>query len=361
MTTRIFSGMRPSGKLHLGNYLGAIKNWIALQDAPDTATCIFAAVDLHAITTPYDPATFQKNINDVLLDYLAAGVDPKRSLLIRQSRVPQHAELMWLLSTITPVGWLERLPNYREKLTQVAEMTPSFGFSGSVPPGKDVMQHAREQASTILDKKSYQNNLSLLAYPVLMAADILLYKADLVPVGDDQLPHIELTNEVGSKFNHLFGETFPNVRPFVAPGARIMSLQDPTKKMSKTGDDGIALTDSPDEIRGKIKRATTDSGREIMFNETDKPGISNLLTIFSTLSGAAIDKLERDYAGKSYGDFKADLAEVVVGFLEPFQRRRAEFAADPATLAHILTESEEKARIVAAEHLAEIHQKMGLR
>lgn len=326
--------MRPSGKLHLGNYLGAINNWIALQDAPDTAQCVFAAVDLHAITTPYDPATFQQNVTNVLLDYLAAGVDPAKSLLIRQSRVPQHAELMWLLSTISPVGWLERLPNWREKVEQVQSM----GDRGA----------------------SYQNNLSLLSYPVLMAADILLYKANLVPIGDDQLPHIELTNEVGAKFNHLFGDTFPNVKPFIAAGARIMSLQDPTKKMSKTGDDGIALTDTPDEVRGKIKRATTDSGREVTFDETAKPGISNLLTIFSTLSGKTVGELERDYAGKSYGDFKGDLAEVVVGFLAPFQQRRAELAADPATLARILTESEEKARIIASENLAEVHRAMGL-
>lgn len=327
--------MRPSGKLHLGNYLGAIKNWIELQNDPDTVQSVFAVVDLHGITTPYEPEQLQTAVRDVALDYLAAGVDPAKSLLIRQSHIPEHAELMWLLSTITPIGWLERLPNWREKVAQVSEM----GERGA----------------------SYLNNLSLLSYPVLMAADILLYKSDIVPVGDDQLPHIELTNELGSKFNYLFGDTFPNVKGFVAQGARIMSLSDPSKKMSKTGDDGIALTDSPDEVRGKIKRATTDSGKEIKFDEQEKPGISNLLTIYSTLGGTSIGELEIQYDGKSYGEFKSDLAEVVVGFLEPLQKRRAELAADPATLDGILTASEQKARLIADANLTEIRRLMGLR
>jgi tryptophanyl-tRNA synthetase len=194
-----------------------------------------------------------------------------------------------------------------------------------------------------------------------MAADILLYKSDTVPVGDDQLPHIELTNEVGAKFNHLFGDTFPNVKGYVAQGARIMSLTDPTKKMSKTGDDGIALTDSPDDVRGKIKRATTDSGREIKFDETEKPGISNLLTIYSTLSGKPVGEIEQDYNGKSYGDFKSDLGEAVVGFLKPFQERRAALAADMGAFERVLTESEEKARLIASANLTDIRRAMGLR
>lgn len=331
--TKVFSGVRSSGRLHLGNYLGAIKNWVALQD--EAEQCIFAVVDLHGITTPYDPTTYQQQVRDTALDFLAAGVDPAKSLLIRQSRVPQHAELMWLFSTITPMGWLERLPNWREKTQQVEAM----GDRGA----------------------SYLNNLSLLSYPVLMAADILLYRSDLVPVGEDQLAHLDLANEVGAKFNFLFGQTFPNVRRHVTEGARIMSLQDPTKKMSKTGDDGIALTDTADEVRAKIKRAATDSGSEIKFDEIAKPGISNLLTIFSTLSDKPIGEIEQEYDGKNYGQFKSDLAEVVVGFLEPFQQRRAALAADPAHLEHILTESEEKAKLIAAENLSDIHRKMGLR
>lgn len=333
--TKIFSGMRPSGKLHLGNYLGAIKNWIDLQNEPDTTQCIFAAVDLHGITTPYDPKAFRLSTHDVLLDYVAAGVNPVKSLLIRQSGIPEHTELMWLLSTITPVGWLERLPNWREKVEQVREMG--------------------EKAA------SYQNNLGLLSYPVLMAADILLYKSDTVPVGEDQIPHVELTNELGAKFNHLFGKTFPDVKPFIAEGARIMSLQDPSKKMSKTGDDSIALSDDPDAVRGKIKRAVTDSGTEIKFDEKEKPAISNLLTIYSTLSGMPVGELEQEYDGKNYGQFKTELAEVVVSFLKPFQERRAALTADLPAFERLLTESEEKARIIAGSNLAEIKTKMGLR
>ncbi|HUO75689.1 MAG TPA: tryptophan--tRNA ligase [Candidatus Paceibacterota bacterium] len=332
--SKVFSGIRSSGRLHLGNYLGAIKNWVALQDSAEQ--CIFAVVDLHGITTPYDPAELPAAVMDTALDFLAAGVDPSKALLIRQSHIPQHSELMWLLSSITPVGWLERLPNWREKVKQVEDI------------GGD-------------RARSYQNNLALLAYPVLMAADILVYKSDLIPVGEDQLAHLDLANEIGAKFNHLFGGTFPAVKRSMTEGARIMSLTDPLKKMSKTGDDGIALSDAPDVIREKIKRATTDSGHEIKFDEVAKPGISNLLTIASVLGGKSVGDLEEEFDGVSYSEFKAAVAEIVVGALEPFQARRAKLAADPAEVLRILTASEEKARILAAETLDEVHSKMGLR
>jgi tryptophanyl-tRNA synthetase len=242
---------------------------------------------------------------------------------------------MWLFSTITPVGWLERLPNWREKVRQVEAM----GDRGS----------------------SYQNNLSLMAYPVLMASDILLYKSDLVPVGEDQLAHLDLANEIGAKFNFLFGETFPNIERHVTNGARIMSLTDPTKKMSKTGDEGIALSDTPDEVRAKIKRAATDSGKEIKFDEQEKPGISNLLTIAATLGDTSVGALEQEYDGKSYAEFKTAVGEIVAGFLEPFQKRRADLASDMGRVSRIIEESEEKARSIAAKNLQEVHAKMGLR
>lgn len=332
---KVFSGIRPSGKLHLGNYLGAIKNWIELQDKASQA--IFAVVDYHGITTPYDPKTYPQQVMDVVLDYLAAGVDPKKSLLIRQSKVPQHTELAWIFNTITPIGWLERLPNYREKIKQVEE-------SGDK------------------NAKSYQNNLALLAYPVLMAADILLYKSNLVPVGEDQLLHLNLTNEIGAKFNHIFGEVFPNVKAHIATGARIMSLKDPAKKMSKTGDEGIALSDTPDEIRRKLKSATTDSGKEINFDEEHKPGISNLMTIYA-LSAPNIKNLEQIedmYSGKSYADFKNDLAEIVVEFLKPFQQKRKELEKDMAHVQSVLENSEERARELASQTIKEVKEKMGL-
>ena len=361
---KIFSGIRPSGKLHLGNYLGAIKNWLELQNSAKQA--IFAVVDYHGITTPYDPKTYQRQIMDVILDYLAlgvgspggalahpgnsvAGIDPDKALLIRQSKVPQHTELAWLFNTITSVGWLDRLPTYKEQLEKIR--STSSGQAG--------------------------NNMGLLDYPVLMAADILVYKSNLVPVGEDQLPHIDLTNEIAKRFNSTFGETFPTVKAHLAPGARIMSLQDPTKKMSKTpsagsgqaGDEYIALSDTPNEIRAKIKKAVTDSGKEVRYDEKEKPAISNLLTIYHLLSSGetrdkrqetSIKEIEERYAGKSYVDFKNDLAEVVVNFLKPFQEKRREFENNPDKVLKILTDSEEKARVLASSTLQEVKQRMGL-
>lgn len=336
----------------MGNYLGAIKNWIELQDKSDIEQNIFAVVDLHGITTPYDPKKFPDQVIDTACDYLAAGVDPAKSLLIRQSYIPQHTELMWLFSTITPLGWLERLPNYREKLKQVEE---------SYLPQKGISE--KGEIVDLLNKaKSWENNLGLLAYPVLMAADILLYKSNLVPVGEDQLIHIELTNNIAAKFNYLFGPEiiFEEVQPHIAEGARIMSLQHPDQKMSKTGDDGIALSDDPDTIREKIKKAATDSGKEIKFDEKEKAGISNLLTIYSLLSDKKTSDLESQYTGKSYVEFKNDLAEVVVNFLKPHQEKYNDLRANPDKVLEILESSEEKARQIAEQNLKEIKSKMGL-
>ncbi|MBI2674517.1 MAG: tryptophan--tRNA ligase [Candidatus Yanofskybacteria bacterium] len=351
MKLKVFSGIRPSGKLHLGNYLGAIKNWMELQDPPShkasegtakPAQVIFMVADYHAITTPYDPKTYQQQIMDVVLDYLAAGIDPDKALLIRQSKVPQHTELAWLFNTVTPVSWLDRLPTYKEQLAKA----PKY------------------------------NHVGLLDYPVLMAADILIYKSNLVPVGEDQLPHIDLTNEIAKKFNSMFGEVFEPVKPHLAEGARIMSLKDPTQKMSKTpsassgqaGDEScIFLVDTPDIIRAKTKKAVTDSDKEVKYDEKEKPAISNLLTIYHLLSQDSIKKqvlsikeIENQYESKSYVDFKNDLAEVVVNFLQPFQAKRKEFEDDPKKVIQILESSEEKARQLADKTLTEVKEKMGL-
>src|SRR3990167_8890695 len=324
---RILSGIRPSGKLHLGNYLGAIKNWIELQNSPDIERAVFAVVDYHGITTPFDPKTYRQQVMDAVLDYLAAGINPEKSLLIRQSKIPQHTELAWIFNTITPVSWLDRLPTYKEKIEQT---------------------HGKYTHMGILD------------YPVLMAADILIYKSNLIPVGDDQLPHIDLTNEIAKKFNHLFGETFQAVKPHLTEGARIMSLQDPIKKMSKTGDEGIALSDAPDVVREKIKKAVTDSGKEIKFDEDKKPAISNLLTIYQLLSGRAVEEIEKDYESKTYADFKNDLDEVFVHFLKPFQKKYSELKGNMDYVEKVLTESEEKARIITSSTLKEVKEKIGL-
>lgn len=316
---KIFSGMRPSGKLHLGNYLGAIKNWISLQDNPETAQAIYAVVDYHGITTPFDPKTYHQQVMDVILDYLAAGVNPEKSLLMRQSKVSAHTELGWIFNTITPVSWLERLPNYKEKIDQT--------------DGK-------------------YNHMGLLDYPVLMAADILVYKANFVPVGDDQLPHIDLTNEIGRKFNHLFGETFEPVRPNLTEGARIMSLQEPNKKMSKTGDDGIALSDEPDEIRRKIKKAVT-----------NEAGIMNLSMVYGLLAKKNPEAIERgldNIKNKKYADFKNLLSDVIIDFLKDFREKRQELAQNMDQVEKILSTSEEKARNLANKTLTEVKEKMGL-
>ncbi len=332
---KIFSGIRPSGKLHLGNYLGAIKNWIALQDDPQTEQAIFAVVDYHGITTPFDPKTYHQQVMDVVLDFLTVGVNPAKSLLIRQSKIPQHTELAWIFSTITPLGWLDRLPTYLEKKNQVQEL-------------------GNERA------KSYQNSAGILTYPLLMAADILVYKSNQVPVGDEQLKHIDVTNEIGSKFNYLFGEVFTVVKPYITEGSHILSLQDPTKKMSKTGDEGIALSDDPDVIRDKIKRAVTDSGKEIKYDPENKSAISNLLTIYSLLSDREINKIEGEYEGKSYVEFKNDLAEVIINFLKPLQERYREFSSNMDSVETILSEAEEKARVLAVQTLREVKNRMGL-
>lgn len=364
---KIFSGIRPSGRLHLGNYLGAIKNWIELQNKSDVKQTIFAVVDLHGITTPYDSKKFPDQVIATACDYLAAGVDPAKSFLIRQSYIPQHTELMWLFSTITPVSWLDRLPNYREKLEEVKQYS---GPKITIREEVKVKERIRTEDGILKIKekikfkenpaKYYQNNLGLLAYPVLMAADILLYKSNLVPVGEDQLLHLDLANEIGKKFNHLFGDTFEPIKPFITEGARIMSLQHPDQKMSKTGDEGIALSDSSDTIREKIKKAATDSGKEIKFDEKEKAGISNLLMIYSLLSDKKISDLESQYSGKSYVEFKNDLAEVVVNFLKPHQEKYNDLRANPNKVLEILESSEKKARQIAEQNLKEIKSKMGL-
>ncbi|MBI4117221.1 MAG: tryptophan--tRNA ligase [Parcubacteria group bacterium] len=333
--TRILSGIRPSGKLHLGNYLGAIKNWIELQNKKNVELCVFMIADYHGITTPFDSKNYKEQILDTACEFLSAGLDPKKVLLIRQSQIPQHTELAWIFNTITPVGWLDRLPTYKEKQEQI-------------------------ESSDNPKKESWRNNMGILGYPVLMSADVLIYKANLVPVGDDQMPNLDVANEIVKKFNYIFGETFEPIKAFKAEGARIRSLQDPAKKMSKTGDEGIALTDSPDQIREKIKKAVTDSGKEIKYDEKGKPAISNLITIYQLLSGKSREEVEKMYDGKTYVDFKNDLAEVIVSFLTPFQKKYNELKNNLGEVRKILETSEEKAREEAQKTLNEVKQKIGL-
>src|SRR5688572_1721445 len=301
MKKRILSGAQPTGQLHIGNYLGALKNWVALQDEYESFYCI---VNLHAVTLPQDPKTLRQKTRDLARIYLAAGVDPERSTIFIQSDVAEHTELTWILCCISRLGELERMTQFKDK-------------------GKG----NRERASA-----------GLLMYPVLMAADILLYQTDLVPVGQDQKQHLELTRDLAERFNRDFGETFRIPEPFIPPaGAKIASLQEPEKKMSKSDENvngSIFLLDDADTITKKVKRAVTDSGTEIKF-DTARPAITNLLTIYHLLTGRPTEECERHFEGKGYGQFKTELADTVVEFLRPFQDRVAEY--DDATLDSILT------------------------
>lgn len=324
MKKRIFSGAQPTGSLHIGNYLGALKNWVALQDEYEAFYCI---VNLHAITLPQDPKTLRQKTLDLARIYLAAGVDPERSTIFVQSDVPEHAELTWVLSCITRMGELERMTQFKDK-------------------GKGNTERA---------------GVGLFTYPVLMAADILLYQTDLVPVGQDQKQHLELTRDLAERFNRDFGETFKIPEPYIPKaGASIKSLQDPSKKMSKSDDNpngSIFLLDDADTIVKKFKRAVTDSGTAIEFDES-RPAISNLLTIYQLLSGKSQEECVALFEGKGYGHFKTELADAAIEYLRPFQERIREY--DDDSLAAILRNGAEKARIVAAETLRDVYTKVGI-
>lgn len=322
---RVFSGIQPSGAIHIGNYLGAISQFIELQEK---AECIFAIVDLHAITVPYQPEELQKNIFDAAVCYLAAGINPEKSILFVQSAVKEHTELAWLLGTVTPVGDLFRMTQYKEKSKQ---------FKGKVRAG-------------------------LLNYPILMAADILLYKTDIVPVGLDQKQHLELTRTIARRFNSQFGETFPipKVR-LQEKGSKIMALNNPRKKMSKSVPAScLYLFDEPAEIRKKIMRAVTDPGKQIKYDEKNKPGITNLLTIYSLFSGKTIKELEEKFKNAGYEKFKKSLAELLIKKLEPFRRKRKEFLSREVYVREILEQGRKKAEVIAKSTLIEVRKKMGL-
>ncbi len=326
MKKRVFSGIQPTGNIHIGNYLGAIKQWVASQVEYDNIFCI---VDLHAITVPQNPAELKASIRKLAGLLFAAGIDPEQSVLFVQSHIAAHAELAWILNCVTPMGWMERMTQFKEKA------------------GKD-----RERAS-----------VGLFDYPALMAADILLYDTHLVPVGEDQKQHLELTRDIAQRFNHLYGETFVVPRPVIPQiAARVMGLDDPTKKMSKseTGNyHAIHLLDSPDIILKKVKRATTDSRRDIRFDE-NRPGVNNLLTIYQAFTGQSAAELEAHFAGKGYGDLKKELAEIIITGLRPIQERYAEFTADPAQLDALLAQSADKIRPIAETTMQRVRERLGL-
>jgi tryptophanyl-tRNA synthetase len=322
---RVFSGIQPSGNLHIGNYLGAIKNWVESQDRYQNVFCV---VDLHAITSPQNPKELRAKIREVAMLYLACGLDLEHCAIFVQSQLSAHSELAWMLNCVTPIGWLERMTQYKDKATQ------------------------QESVGT-----------GLLDYPVLMAADIILYDTHYVPVGEDQKQHVELTRDIAQRFNNLYGDTFvlPEVlNPKV--GARVKGLDDPTAKMSKSIDKqghALHLLDPPDVLRKSIMRATTDSLHSIRFNP-EQPGVLNLLTIYQALTGQDEQAIESHFAGKGYGDLKKGVAEVVIETLQPIQDRYRRLTADPASVEQILARGAERVRPIAERRLKVARERMGL-
>ena len=321
----VFSGVQPTGKITLGNYLGAIKNWGPLQDE---CNCIYCVVDLHSITVAQVPADLRKNTMELLALYIACGIDPQKSTLFIQSHVPQHAELAWALDTISYIGELSRMTQFKEK--------------------------SRKHAENI--------NMGLMNYPVLMASDILLYQTDLVPVGKDQIQHLELARNLAERFNSRYSPTFVVPEGLVyKQGSSIKSLQDPTSKMSKSDPNDnaiITLSDDADTIRRKFRRAVTDSDTCVRFGE-DKPAISNLLTIYSLTSGESIADAEQRFAGKGYGVFKEAVAEAVIATVEPIQQEQQRLLKDKAYLEAVLKQGADTAERIASKTLAKVYRKIG--
>ncbi|GLW16403.1 tryptophan--tRNA ligase 2 [Streptomyces sp. NBRC 13847] len=326
---RVLSGIQPTaGSFHLGNYLGAVRQWVALQESHDA---FYMVVDLHAITVPQDPAELRRNTRVAAAQLLAAGLDPERCTLFVQSHVPEHAQLGWVMNCVTGFGEASRMTQFKDK---------------SAKQGAD------------------RTTVGLFTYPVLMVADILLYQADQVPVGEDQRQHLELTRDLADRFNTRYGDTFTIPNPYIVKEtAKIFDLQDPSIKMSKSASSpkGIVdLLDDPKVTAKKVKSAVTDTDTVIRLDREAKPGVSNLLTILSTLTGTSVPDLERSYEGKMYGALKTDLAEVMVDFVTPFRDRTQEYLDDPETLDAILAKGAEKARSVAAETLATTYDRLGL-
>jgi tryptophanyl-tRNA synthetase len=326
MKKRVFSGIQPTGDLHIGNYLGAIQHWVKIQHEYD---CIYCVVDLHAITVPQEPGALKAKTREVAALLIASGIDPEIASVLVQSHVHEHSELTWILNCYIPMGWMRRMTQFKEK-----------------------SQKQKEEVST-----------ALFDYPALMAADILLYNTDEVPVGEDQKQHVELARDVAQRFNSIYGETFTVPKAVIAEaGARIMGLDDPTQKMSKSEEQpgrAINLLDSPDDMRNKIMRATTDSLREIRFDES-RPGVNNLLVIYEQFTGQGREEIEARFEGKGYADLKRELAEVVVEGLSPVQTRYRELTADPSHIDRLLAEGADKVRPIAEKTLALVKERVGL-
>ena len=322
---RIFSGIQPTGNLTLGNYIGALRNFSVLQDEYD---CLYSIVDMHAITVRQNPAELRKACLRTMAIFIASGLDPKKNIIYFQSQVPQHAELAWILNCFTYMGELQRMTQFKDKSAKHADNI----------------------------------NAGLFTYPVLMAADILLYQTDLVPIGSDQKQHLELSRDIAERFNAIYGDVF--VVPdgyFPKVGARVMSLQEPTRKMSKSDPEEtyIAILDKPEVIRKKMRRAVTDCDNSVRFDPANKPGVSNLMSIMSALSGKSMDEITAEFDGLGYGKFKDAVADCVIAALEPIQKRYDEISADKTYLQEVLTDGAQRAEAIAHKTMLKIRKKIG--
>ena len=322
----LYSGMQATGNLTLGNYLGALKNWISLSDEYE---CFYGVMDLHSLTVRQNPAEFRKRARMLYTLYVAAGLDPEKNCIYFQSHVSSHSELAWLLNCFTYMGELSRMTQFKDKSAKHADNI----------------------------------NAGLFTYPVLMAADILLYQADVVPVGADQMQHLEITRDIATRFNNIYGDVFTIPEGYLGKeGARIMSLQDPTKKMSKSDENvnaSIYLLDDPDTIIRKFKRAVTDSGSEVCYSE-DKPGICNLMDIYGATTGKTTEEIQKEVDGKGYGEFKLAVGEAVVSMLKPLQERMKELEADKSYIDSVIKANDEKAQYVSMKTLRKVQKKLGL-
>ena len=355
---RIFSGVQPSGNLHIGNYLGAMTQFVALQDEYD---CIFCVVDYHAITVKQEPEKLKKNIIEIAKLFMAAGIDPKKSIIFQQSHVTAHTELSWILNTVARMSDLNKMIQFKEK-AGISEADSKFLEKKKIKIADDLPDTMVLGMAKNFFEKASNVSVALFDYPVLMAADILLYDTAMVPVGDDQSQHVELTRDLARRFNHDFGEVFiePGLKT-LKQGSRIMGLDDPTKKMSKSAVseyNRIELTDSPEIAAKKIMRAQTDTGAEIKYDAKEKPGISNLLTIYSLFVEKDIKILEKEYQGKGYGDFKKDLAEVVKEFLIKFESKYNKIS--DADVKKVLADGANKVRPIANKKLKDVKQVLGI-
>ena len=323
----LYSGMQATNTLTIGNYLGALKNWVKMHEEYE---CFFGVMDLHSLTVRQDPPEFRKNARSLYALYVAAGLDPEKNCVYYQSHVPTHAQLAWILNCFTYMGELSRMTQYKDK--------------------------SQKHADNV--------NAGLFTYPVLMAADILLYQADVVPVGVDQKQHLEITRDIAERFNAIYGDVFTIPEAYLGKkGAKIMSLQDPTKKMSKSDENPnatVLLLDDKDTIIRKFKRAVTDSETEVRFDEENKPGVSNLMSIYSVVTGKDYDEIEKEFSGRGYGDFKIAVGEAVAADLEPLQKRYEKLLADKSYIDERIKENDEKAYYFSNKTLRKVHKKVGL-